>query len=199
MTCSGSLIKFDRIVLDTAPTGHTMRMLTLPDFLREFVRKVKVIRDKAGNIGLPQDRLTADGDKIDRLTKFERNMEKLEDMLHNQKETEFVVVTIPTEVAMQETRRLLASLRESSVFLRRVLVNQVLPELGSSEEARKTRAEEYLSNLRKNQGKALSDLENLSISTSVPLICVPFFETEIRNTYGLQFVGNLIFSQTRNL
>ena len=41
-------MKFDRIVLDTAPTGHTLRMLSLPDFLREFIRKVKIIRDKTG-------------------------------------------------------------------------------------------------------------------------------------------------------
>jgi anion-transporting ArsA/GET3 family ATPase len=71
-------------------------MLTLPEFLRGLIGKVKTIRDKTG--------LGSGDNSIDRLTKFERNMEKLEDILHSPKETEFVVVTIATEVALAETK-----------------------------------------------------------------------------------------------
>lgn len=38
--------KFTRIVFDTAPTGHTLRLLTLPDFLDTTVGKVVRLRQK---------------------------------------------------------------------------------------------------------------------------------------------------------
>jgi arsenite-transporting ATPase len=33
--------RFTRIIFDTAPTGHTLRLLTLPDFLNTSVGKVR--------------------------------------------------------------------------------------------------------------------------------------------------------------
>lgn len=47
-----SLVKkggFDRIVLDTAPTGHTLRMLSTPGFLAELIDRVLRISDKVNS------------------------------------------------------------------------------------------------------------------------------------------------------
>jgi anion-transporting ArsA/GET3 family ATPase len=77
-------------------------MLSLPEFLRGLIVKVKTIRDKTNILG--GDNKDSAVDSVDRLTKFEKNMEKLEDILHSPKETEFIVVTIATEVAFAETK-----------------------------------------------------------------------------------------------
>lgn len=37
-------IKFDRVIIDTAPTGHTLRMLSYPEFLDGFFEKLIKIR-----------------------------------------------------------------------------------------------------------------------------------------------------------
>ena len=34
-------IKFDRVIIDTAPTGHTLRMLSYPEFLDGFFELVE--------------------------------------------------------------------------------------------------------------------------------------------------------------
>jgi arsenite-transporting ATPase len=41
---------YDRIVIDTAPTGHTLRLLQLPSFIESFA--VKLIKFRAKIIGL---------------------------------------------------------------------------------------------------------------------------------------------------
>merc|ERR1712232_100563 len=40
---------FDRIVLDTAPTGHTLRMLSTPGFLAELIDRLLAVSDKVNS------------------------------------------------------------------------------------------------------------------------------------------------------
>ena len=43
--------RFTRIVFDTAPTGHTLRMLSLPDFVAATLQKVQTLQTKLGTGG----------------------------------------------------------------------------------------------------------------------------------------------------
>lgn len=188
-------------------------MLTLPEFLRGLIGKVKTIRDKTGLGGVDNS--------IDRLSKFEKNMEKLEDILHSPKETEFVVVTIATEVALAETKvqissyftystpcilllrflslfsfskRLLDSLQGDCVFVRRLIINQILPDsTGPDADAASTT---FMTRSRKNQDSNLLELSKLAATSKIPLIKVPYFDMETRSVYGLRFAANTIFSDT---
>lgn len=222
---NGRLVKFDRVVIDTAPTGHTLRMLKLPSFLLQLTEKLKKIRSKAGG-GLFGG--TASGssssredeydflekgekpsagatDTEDKLTKFENNMRDLETMLHNNKECEFTVVTIPTELASAESVRLLNALKSENIAVRRLLINQVLPSGSTStstststsnssneDEASKAAADAFLNQLRQGQSKCLRNLDQLSESTKVPVIQVPYFDMEIRTVYGLRVISNFL-------
>jgi anion-transporting ArsA/GET3 family ATPase len=42
LLCLQEYARFTRIVFDTAPTGHTLRLLTLPDFVDASLTKVRV-------------------------------------------------------------------------------------------------------------------------------------------------------------
>ena len=204
--------KFDRIVLDTAPTGHTLRMLQLPDFLQQLIGKLKKIRAKAGGLGDMMGRMGGmggsnsnnnnDDDMVsqednDKLEKFEKKMERLEEILHNPGECEFTVVTIPTEVASSETIRLLQSLKEESVAVRRVIINQVLPvqdnESSSSQESVDFATNAYLDRLRSGQKQSLQELQKLAEMSDTNLIQIPYFDMEVRTVYGLRVVGSAIF------
>ena len=203
--------KFDRIVLDTAPTGHTLRMLQLPDFLQQLIGKLKKIRAKAGGLGDMMGRMGGMGgsnnnnnddnmvsqEDNDKLEKFEKKMERLEEILHNPGECEFTVVTIPTEVASSETIRLLQSLKEESVAVRRVIINQVLPvqdnENSSSQESVDFATNAYLDRLRSGQKQSLQELQKLAEMSDTNLIQIPYFDMEVRTVYGLRVVGSAIF------
>ena len=192
----GSVVRFDRVVLDTAPTGHTLRMLQLPEFLQELVGKMKAVRDKAGGLmgGGGGGEAEALGEK--RLEKFERRMKRLELLLHNPKECEFAVVTIPTELATAESRRLLQALQEESIAVRRVIINQVIPQQGADgadAQTATTAANAYLDRLRQGQRSSLRELQQTADASGIELIQVPYFDTEVRTVYGLRLIGRHIF------
>ena len=43
--------KFTRIIFDTAPTGHTLRLLTVPDFVEASLNKLIKLRKRLGSAG----------------------------------------------------------------------------------------------------------------------------------------------------
>ncbi|KAJ1423223.1 anion-transporting ATPase-like domain-containing protein [Ochromonadaceae sp. CCMP2298] len=191
-TPDGRTVKFDRVVLDTAPTGHTLRMLQLPDFVQKLIRKVRVLREKTKNMGGMMgmgSRGADDGpdEAALQLVDFEDRMKRLEAVLHSHQECEFTAITIPTELATAETQRLLGALRKEKILNRRLIVNQVLPQQDDAA------AEKYLDKVRAGQAAALTDLAALSTSSSAPLIKVPYYDMEVRTVYGLRVISNAIF------
>jgi arsenite/tail-anchored protein-transporting ATPase len=193
----GKRIKFDRIVLDTAPTGHTLRMLELPAFLIQFIRKLKNIRDKAGSLGGMMGSSANSANPMtnqdDRLERFEKQMERLQSIFVDSKESEFIVVTIPTDLAVAESQRLLTSLRDSRVSVRRVIVNQMIPAQKSSTDDGVANA--YLNRIKRGQKMSIDKLTNLATSSKVDFIQVPYFDTEVRTVYGLRVLANSILSK----
>lgn len=191
-TPNGKVVKFDRVVLDTAPTGHTLRMLDLPQFLQQLVSKVKSIRDKLGSMGIMNSESAGESEAQGRLEKFELDMKRLEQILHNPKEAEFVVVTIPTDLAVAESKRLLTSLKVDEVNVRRLIINQMIPYQQSEGDQI---LNSYLNRVRYGQEQSIEKLSQLAKKENVQLVKVPYFDTEVRSVYGLRVLGNSIIQK----
>lgn len=107
------------IVVDTAPTGHFLRLLDLPavagEWVREFMRLLLRYREliPAGSLG-------------EELVRASRSLRQIDEVIHSG-ETGVVVVTRPERIVVAETGRLLRHLRESGVAVTSVIANYMTP------------------------------------------------------------------------
>ncbi|XP_047971051.1 ATPase GET3B-like [Salvia hispanica] len=180
---------FTRIIFDTAPTGHTLRLLSLPDFLDASIGKILKLRQKISSatsaiksvFGQEENRQ----DSADKLEKLRERMIKVRELFRDTNSTEFVIVTIPTVMAINESSRLSASLRKESVPVKRLVVNQVLP--ASASDCK------FCAMKRKDQTRALSIIESDPELSKLTMIQAPLVDMEIRGVPALQFLGDMVW------
>ncbi|KAK8277078.1 hypothetical protein V6Z12_D10G240800 [Gossypium hirsutum] len=181
--------KFTRIVFDTAPTGHTLRLLSLPDFLDASIGKILKLREKIASatsaiksvFGQEETRQNA----ADKLEQLRERMVKVRDLFRDTDSTEFVIVTIPTVMAVSESSRLRASLSKENVPVRRLIVNQILPP--SAFDCK------FCAVKRKDQMRALDMIRNDPELSSLKLIQSPLVDMEIRGVPALKFMGDFVW------
>ena len=127
---------FTRIIFDTAPTGHTLRMLSLPAFMDKTLGKLVSLKQKMSGAGAAMKNVFAPkgappppppppDEAVVRMERLKKGMLKVNALFRSRKSTEFIIATIPTVLSISESGRLLASLREEKVPVRRLIVNQV--------------------------------------------------------------------------
>ncbi|BAT94489.1 hypothetical protein VIGAN_08109800 [Vigna angularis var. angularis] len=180
---------FTRIVFDTAPTGHTLRLLSLPDFLDASIGKILKLREKIASatsaiksvFGQENTRQNA----ADKLEKLRERMLKVRELFRDTDSTEFVIVTIPTVMAVSESSRLSASLKKENVPVKRLVVNQILPPSPSDCK--------FCAMKRKDQMRALELIQNDPELSSLLMIQAPLVDVEIRGVPALKFLGDIIW------
>ncbi|XP_041990712.1 ATPase GET3B-like isoform X2 [Salvia splendens] len=181
--------EFRRIVFDTAPTGHTLRLLSLPDFLDASIGKMMKIKKKIASAtaalksafgkGEPQQ------DDNDKLEQLRLSMGRVRDLFRDPETTEFVIVTIPTVMAVNESSRLCASLRKEMVPVNRLVVNQLLPPSASDCK--------FCSMRKTDQRRALDKIKKDPELAKLKLIESPLVDVEIRGVPALKFMGDMVW------
>ncbi|KAI0499227.1 hypothetical protein KFK09_020130 [Dendrobium nobile] len=180
---------FSRIVFDTAPTGHTLRLLSLPDFLDASIGKILKLKKKITSatsaiksvFGQEEPR----EDASDKLEQLRERMIKVRELFRDTESTEFVIVTIPTVMAINESSRLSASLKKESVPVKRLIVNQVLPPSASDCK--------FCAMKRKDQMRALEMIQSDPELRNLKLIQAPLVDVEIRGVPALRFMSEIVW------
>ncbi|WP_436936265.1 ArsA family ATPase [Halovenus marina] len=118
--------RFDRVVVDTAPTGHTLRLLELPEMLDSMAGRLLSLRERMGGLfdGMFGD--DDDADDLGGLQEFSERIERLRELLRDPERTDFRVVLVPEELSVRESERLLDRLAEFEIPVRTVVVNRVM-------------------------------------------------------------------------
>lgn len=142
--------RYDLIVFDTAPTGHTMQLLRMPEAMTTWIEALVKHRKALVEIDHQSEEQRDAAAKTDPvLTALERRYRRLVQLrsyVTDRGWTSFVLVTIPERLAIEETARAVETLRDTALDIGGLVVNRVLPEglSGDFYEARKAQEQEYL-------------------------------------------------------
>jgi len=209
---------FTRIVFDTAPTGHTLRLLSLPDFLEASLGKVMALRKKVfGAASAVKNLFGASEGQQDvaerKLEELKASVKEVRDLFRDQSQTEFIIATIPTVMAANESMRLLKELKNEKIACKRMIINQLLPPtqedgVGITPEAMKVLAEmdatdgthlqaycRFCDNKRKDQQRAMALIRGDSGGLQdLNQVEAPLFDLEIRGVPALRFFGDQVWN-----
>ncbi|MFT7158626.1 MAG: arsenite-transporting ATPase [Algoriphagus sp.] len=118
--------KFDKYVVDTAPTGHALRMISSPKVLDQWIKVAARMRWKYRYM-VTSFSGTYTQDKTDALLlNLKKTVKKIERLFRDVTQCEFIPVCIPESMAVMETNRLISSLHNSNLSVRQIIVNNVL-------------------------------------------------------------------------
>ena len=107
------------VIVDTAPTGHFLRLLDLPatagEWVREFMRILLRYRE-----------LIPPGSLGEELVSASKSLKAIDEALHH--DAKVMVVTRPERIVVAETKRLLAELERRGIAIGGVIANYVTPD-----------------------------------------------------------------------
>ncbi|MFB6076517.1 MAG: ArsA family ATPase, partial [Candidatus Nanohaloarchaea archaeon] len=145
--------EYDVIVFDTAPTGHTLKLLQLPEVMDSMVGKVLRMRMRFSQA---VDTVTSLFGKESDVDSGVRKLEEMKDRIENARavmadpdRTRFNFVLIPETMAVYETERAVERVQEFDIPTGRLFVNKIVPENPDCEfcTARRTMQEDNLADI----------------------------------------------------
>ena len=110
-------------MFDTAPTGHTLRLIRMPELMEAWIRALS--RSRQAMLGIEQD------DKTDpvmmSLTDRLEGLREFRARLLSPRISAFVLVLVAERLPIEETARAIEQLNEAGVTVGGLVVNRVLP------------------------------------------------------------------------
>jgi arsenite-transporting ATPase len=136
--------EYDRVVFDTSPTGGTLRLLSLPEYLGGWIDRLLSKREESvrlferAALGDREPRRSRVGDPIiARLQGRKENFEFAGEVLRER--ASFYLVLNPDQLSIRETRRAIDSLREQDLVVSGLVMNRLTPEPDAEEDGRGAR------------------------------------------------------------
>jgi len=173
-------MQYSCVIFDTAPTGHTLRLLNFPRTVESGIGKMLGMFDgnRAGGFGpilnMAKGILGVDlnADFItDKLGDILPTVRKMKSEFENPDLCTFVCVCISEFLSLYETERLIQELAKINIDSRNIVVNRLVP-LENAERCKTCKAQTSL------QQKYLEQIEDLYCDFHITK--VPLFETEVR-------------------
>ena len=177
---------WDVIVFDTAPTGHTLRFLSLPELIEAWSgRLLRMMRVSGGIRSMLFGRKQSDAMK-EELERFRRRVLHVRRVLSDPSTTSFTLVTIPERMGVNETVRANASLSEYELPVTGCLVNRVTPELDHPF-------------LQRRRSEEQGHIEELKESLDLPVTTMELFDSEVQGLERLRTYGGMLYGEPKIL
>jgi arsenite/tail-anchored protein-transporting ATPase len=161
---------FDKLVFDTAPTGHTIRLLSLPELMGVWI---KGLLDKRRKTNENYSRLINDGEPVedpiyDVLRIRQSRFSEAREVLLDKKQTGFIFVLNPERLPILETKKAIELLNKYDLIVSTLIINKVLPEEADGE---------FIMERKKHEKQYIELIKETF--TKQQLIFVPLFSQDI--------------------
>lgn len=173
--------EYELYVVDTAPTGHTLRLLALPELLDNWVKFLASLRWKYHAMvrQFAREERTEKADEF--LLEMKRTVKKVRELLQDTERTEFVVVTIAESMGVRETEDMVQRLEEFHIPSHHIIINNLFPKEGC----------DFVKARRKLQQKYIREIrEKFSTHRITEIALQP---NEIQGLNGLRDLGKQLF------
>jgi arsenite/tail-anchored protein-transporting ATPase len=179
--------RWDAIVVDCAPTGETLRLLSFPDVARWWIDKVfplehqilaaaRPIARSLLDISLPGQAVFAD------LERLSQNLIAMNEILRDRQRCTIRLVMNPDKMVIGEAMRTFTYLNLYGYLTDAVIVNRLFP----------AGVGDYFAAWRRVQEEHL-ELVN-SAFAPVPVLCAPYFEQEVVGAGMLDRLAEALFA-----
>jgi arsenite-transporting ATPase len=178
--------RFACVVVDCAPTGETLRLLSFPDVARWWLQKIFPQSSQIMAAARPFARAVLDvslpGDAVlDDVGRLVRNLIAMNEILRDNEHVSVRLVMTPERMVVDEARRTFTYLNLYGYLTDAVVVNRVFPE----------EVGPYFDAWRERQLTALDDVQ--AAFAPVPVLRAPYFGEEVVGAPMLDRLGAAIF------
>jgi len=178
--------RFGCVIVDCAPTGETLRLLSFPDVARWWLQKVFPQSSQLLNAARPFARamldVTLPGEAVlDDVQRLVRNLIAMNEILRDNERVSVRLVMTPDRMVVDEARRTFTYLNLYGYLTDAVIVNRVFPE----------EVGDYFGPWRERQLEALAEVE--AAFAPVPVLRAPYFGEEVVGASMLDRLGAEVF------
>ncbi|MCH4889097.1 ArsA family ATPase [Acidaminobacter sp. JC074] len=163
---------YDYIIFDTAPTGHTVRLLSLPEMLGAWMDTLLRKRRKTMALKRMVDRAKGKESEQDPIIKIlmrrKENLEKARHIMMDEKSLSFVFVMNAERLPIEETKKAVKLLKKYQIPVQSLVVNRILPES----------KDEFWKNKKLSETKYLEEInESFDVSH---IYKIPMFQSDMK-------------------
>lgn len=185
--------KYDVILLDCAPTGESLRFISIPATLEWYMKKIfKLERTIAKYVGPVAKKFTdvplPDDDYFKALENLFERLRGVDQILTNPKITTVRLITNPEKVVLKETQRAFMYFCLYKMHIDAIIMNRILPEQLS---------ESYFKNWMNSQRQHYKTAEN--IFSPVPILPVNLSRGEILGYPKLKQLAQQLYGRKNPL
>jgi len=172
---------FDVLILDTAPTGHTLRMLNLPLQMEKWIQVMDMMLEKHRYMAAQFTRRKYVKDECDFfLEGLTQKIQRVKHLLKDPQITRFIPVMIPESMSIHETQKLVDSLLEMHIPVKEIIVNHMA----------KQHACEFCTERKRQQTDPILQIQKEF--SKFDLIFVENFKDEIKGFNELSLLGDYL-------
>jgi arsenite-transporting ATPase len=178
--------EYDVVIVDCAPTGETLRLLSFPDVARWWLDKVFPQQGRILDAARPFARAVLDvslpgAEVFDDVQRLVRNLIAMNEILRDNERVSIRLVMTPDRMVVDEARRTFTYLNLYGYLTDAVVVNRVFgAEVG-----------EYFGPWRERQQQQLGAVRDAF--APVPVLQAPYFEEEVVGPAMLDRLGAALF------